>query len=425
MEFKTPPHDVKAEQALLGSILNDPTIISDLKVKSEDFYRNVHQAIFETMIELKDKTNIITVLERIESIEPGLVELEYLNDCTTTAFLSATHNHFEDIVIRKSVLRKQIHLAYQIADQAYNNIDSIDLFKQAEEIDCYDDDEMVFIRDIVGEELDNIDKYNKGLIQPGLMTKITGIDKLANGFKNGDLIYIGARPSMGKSALANQIALNLAEQGKKIGIFSLEMQNAKIVRRMLVNQAKVHLRLIQEKKIDSQEMRKLTNACSKLYNQNIAISDKAGQRVVDILRKAKRHKKKYGMDILVIDHFHLIKPTQGKGNYEQRSFDSQMLKEVAKELNIPVICLCQLNRGLEARKIDDRLPILSDLKETGSLEQDGDMILFIDRQDYWHKDEVDYENNHEATIHFAKNRDGETGVFKLKWYGGTQRFENI
>ena len=247
--------------------------------------------------------------------------------------------------------------------------------------------------------------------EPGMMTKLKEIDYYLNGMKNGDLIYIGARPSMGKSALAMQIMLNVAEQDKKVAMFSLEMQNKKLANRMLVNFAKVHLNLIKKRQVDNSQRRRLMDAAAKLFNQNIAISDNGIQSVSQILRKAKRHKKRFGLDLLVIDHFHLLSP-DGKFNglYERRSHDSQMLKAIAKELDVPVICLCQLNRTLEQRPVNKRLPVLSDLKETGSLEQDGDVIIFIDRQDYWFKDDPDYKNTNKATVFVASDRDWETFI---------------
>jgi len=231
---------------------------------------------------------------------------------------------------------------------------------------------------------------------------------------------------MGKSALATQMVLNIAANDKSVAFFSLEMQNKKIARRMLANQSRVHLNMVRDRKIDDEQRNKMLESASKLFNTKIAISDKGGQTVSQLIRKAKRHKQKYGLDVLFIDHFHLLK-ADGKfnGNYERRSHDSQALKEGAMELGIPVVVLCQLSRALEARPINDRMPILSDLKETGSLEQDGDVVAFVDRPDYWHKNEPDYKNDHRANISVAKNRDVETGIFEMIWHGGTQRFDNI
>jgi len=411
------PYNKRAEMALIGHAINDCTVLSDFRVNKEDFYLETNYRIFEALSKLGNKSNLITIQEATN------IDLVYINDCTTLAYSSADYKSFEEVVIQKSLLRKQILLAQEIMNNAYNGVDSTDLFKQSNDFNQYDDGELVMIKDIVIDEVDAIEKYNDGKIDPGLMTRMKGIDLYANGLKKGDLIYIGARPSMGKSALSNQIALNIAAQNKSVAIFSLEMQNAKIVRRMLVNQSRVHLKIIKDRRLDSDSIKRLTNASAKLFEQNIAISDKGSQKVGDILRKAKRHKKLHGLDVLIIDHFHLLKPTISGTTYEKRSYDSQLLKEMAKELNIPVICLCQLSRSLEHRPIGERMPIMSDLKETGSLEQDGDVILFLNRPDYWHKNERDYVNTHDADISVAKNRDGETGNFRMKWYGGTQRFE--
>lgn len=421
METNNQLYKNQAEMALIGSMINDYSIISDVKVNVDDFYVATNQELFEAVKTLGERVNIVTLQDVIGS----RYDMGYVNQCISLAYTTTNFKHFEDIIIKYSVLRKQVLLAQEIISNSMAGNDSSTLFKQSDTIDTYDDGELVMIGDIVGEELDAIERYQKGEMTQGLMTRVKGLDHLANGLVNGDLIYIGARPSMGKSAFANQLALNIAAQGKKVAIFSLEMQNAKIVKRMLVNQARVHLNIIKERKLEDSSLKKLTNASAKLYQQNIALSDKGSQRVGDILRKSKRHKKLNGLDVLIIDHFHLLKPTVQGSNYEKRSFDSQLLKEMAKELDIPVICLCQLSRGLEQRSISDRMPILSDLKETGSLEQDGDLIMFINREDYWHKNEPDYTNNHIAEISVAKNRDGEIGNFKMNWSGGTQRFDEL
>ena len=418
--MNNPPSSNKAEMALIGSIINDYTILTDLKVKTEDFYYLQNQELFDACIKLKERLNIIT----LQDVLGKSYDMTYANDCTNLAYTTQNYNHFEEIIISKSVLRKQIILAQQIISNSMSGNDSSDLFRQSQDFDNYFDDEMVMIKDLVGEALDNIEAYQQGKITQGIMTNIKGLDKLLNGLVDGDLIYIGARPSMGKTALAMQMGLNIAEQGKKVGIFSLEMQNAKLVKRMLVNQARVHLGMIQDRKLGEKEMKRLTDASAKLFRQNISISDKAGQSAMDILRKAKRHQKIHGLDILIIDHFHLLKPSITGTNYEKRSFDSQLIKEIAKELNIPVICLCQLSRALETRPIGDRMPILSDLKETGSLEQDGDVIIFLNRDDYWHKNNPDWVPTHDADISIAKQRDGETGKFRMQWHGATQRFDD-
>jgi len=424
-----PPNNAKAEMALIGSILYDNTIIDDLKLHADDFYRQSNQEIYTaiTIINKQSKKiDMVTLEHQLGDSYEIIGGFEYLNDCMTEGVISSSFKHWEHVVIQNSMLRQQIEIAKEIMDKAYAGENAQDIFRRSDNIDNYNDDELVFIKDFIHETLEDIDNYLDRKSYPGVMTKLTGLDHYMNGMKNGDLIYVGARPSMGKSALAMQIMLNVAEQDKKVAMFSLEMQNKKLANRMLVNYAKVHLNLIKNRSIEGPERKRLTDAAAKLFNQNIAISDNGTQTVSEILRKAKRHKKRFGLDVLIIDHFHLLS-ADGKFNgiYERRSHDSQVLKAIAKELDVPVICLCQLSRALEQRPIDKRLPMLSDLKETGSLEQDGDVIIFLDRQDYWFKDDKDHKNNHKATIFVAKNRDGETGIFELDWSGGYQRFDNI
>jgi len=429
MQMMAPPHNMKAEQALIGSIINDNSIIDDLKVKHTDFYRNANQLVFECILELnteKKKIDVITLQDKLGNAFEEVGGNMYLHNCTSEGIIVGNFKHWETIVIEKSMLRQQITIAQEIIDLAYAGEDASSIFKRIDDVDNYFDDELVMIKDFIHETMEDMEKYQNREIDPGIMTKIKGLDHLANGLVDGDLIYVGARPSMGKSALAMQMMLNIAEQGKAVAFFSLEMQNKKLAKRMLVNQANVHLNIIKDRKVGTSEQKRLTDAASKLFNQNIAISDNGSQTVSAILRKAKRHKKRHGLDVLIIDHFHLLK-ADGKFNsiYERRSHDSQVLKEMAKDLDVPVICLCQLSRSLESRPISDRLPILSDLKETGSLEQDGDLILFINREDYWHKNDPDYTQDRKATVSVAKNRDGEIGIFEMNWHNGTQRFDNI
>jgi len=426
---RVPPQNIKAEKALIGSILYDNCIADDLKVKPTDFYKQSHAEIYQAMVDTNKKgkkIDVITLEHELSDMYEVIGGFEYLSDCMTEGVICTNYKHWENVIIENSMLRQQINIASEIIDKAFAGEDAQSIFKLSDEIDNYNDDELVFVKDFIHETVQDIEDYLDRKSNPGLMTKLVGLDHYLNGMKDGDLIYIGARPSMGKSALAMQIMLNVAESNKKVAMFSLEMQNKKLANRMLVNLAKVHLNIIKTRKVGAEERQRLTKAAAELFNKNIAISDNGIQNVSQILRKAKRHKKKHGLDMLVIDHFHLLS-SDGKFNgiYERRSHDSQMLKSIAKELGVPVVCLCQLNRTLEQRPIDKRLPTLSDLKETGSLEQDGDVILFIDRQDYWHKDEQDYKNDNKATVFVAKNRDGETGVFELNWNGGYQRFENI
>lgn len=424
----SPPHNLKAEMALLGSLMYDNILIDELKVKETDFYRTRNQVLYECMVNLYKqniKIDAITIQESMKDDFDNIGSYEYMNDCMTEGIITSNFKHWENIIIEKSILRKQIIIAQEILDTAYSGTDASNLFKKIDDLDDYDDGDIIMIKDFIHETMDDMEKYQNREMNEGIMTKIKGLDYYVNGLMDGDLIYLGARPSMGKSALAMQIMLNIAESGKHVVFFSLEMQNKKLAKRMLVNQSKVHLKRIKDRQLDENENKRLLNAAAKLHNQNIAMSDKGNQSVSEIIRKAKRHKKKFGLDILIIDHFHLLK-SDGKFNslYERRSHDSQALKDGAKELGCPIICLCQLNRALEARPISDRLPLLSDLKETGSLEQDGDVIIFLNREDYWHKNESDYILNNEATVSVAKNRDGEIGIFNTNWHAGTQRFED-
>ena len=417
------PINENAERALLGALINEPILIDETNVTKEDFYYEQNQEIFECIVDMKRKgvhVDIVTISEA----QGSKFDIAYINNITTLGIITSSFKHWEKIVIEKSVCRKQIDIAHKIIEKATVSEDASSLFMQ--DFNSYVDGELESFSDILVDTVQHIEDYLDRKIDDGIPSNIRALDYFISGFRPGDIYYLGARPSIGKTAFALQIIKKLAEHDNKIAFFSLEMGKKELAKRMIVNQSNIHLNLIKERKIESDGRARINNAASQMFKHNISISDKGGQTVESILTKARRHKKKHGLDILFIDHFHILETqTRGLSANEKATHNSRMLKYMAKELEIPVVCLVQLNRKLEERPKNNRMPILSDIRDSGSLEQDADVIIFINREDYWYKDDRDYNPTNIADIKIAKNRNGETGKFGMLFHGGTQRFDNI
>ena len=417
------PISKSAEDAFIGAMINDPVLLDDIVITENDFYYQQNKDMFKCLMELKHNNHSIDLVGICEYFNNN-IDYHVIDSLTNAGMISTNFKHWERIIINKSLCRRQIERAQQIIEQATQSEDASELFRI--DFDSYHDGELVGMEEIMIDTMQHINDYVDGKIEDGIKSGIKPLDHFIGGFKGGNIYYLGARPSIGKTALGLQIVKNIAGNGKKIAFFSLEMGKRELGKRLLVNESRVHLNLIKTRKVESDEMQRMNKAASNLIKQNVVISDKGGQTVESILTKARRHKKKYGLDILFIDHFHILETAErGASANEKASYNSRMLKYISKELDIPVVCLVQLNRKLEERPIDKRMPIMSDIRDSGSLEQDADVIMFLNRQDYWHKDEPDYKPDNIADIKIAKNRDGETGQFRQMFYGGTQRFENI
>lgn len=419
--LRTPPHNVQAEQSLIGAVILDNQLIDELTLKPSDFYRNVHESIFETILSLyKEKGSFdeISVMECNEHAEDV-----YLHECTALGMAHANYKHWEEIIKEKSILRQQINLASEIIDTAYNGENAIESLKLLDEIGQEDED-FYSIKDVATETVEQMEEYQQGVGFEGLMTGIKWLDFTLNGLRKTDMILCAGRPGCGKTAFALQIGKDAAMNGKKVAIFNLEMSRHQLVKRMIVNESRVHLNLLKTRKAETDEWQRIHKASGKLYRQNIFISDNAMQTVDDIYRKCKRIKKKYGLDLVIIDYIQLMKEVRRfNSSNEKVGYDSRMLKVIAKQLDVPVFCLSQLNRAVDQRQ--NKRPIMSDLRDSGSLEQDADSIIFLYREDYYRQDEEGYEPTNRAEVHIAKNRHGETKTFEMDWQGGIQRFSNL
>ncbi len=434
---KIPPHDVDAEQAILGSMLTDQDAVIDAMevLKPEDFYREDNKYIYQSIINLYNRgepIDIITVKAELTSMQKfeAVGGIEYLATLPDKVPLVANADKYIKIVEEKSILRQLIKAANEIQSLGY---------AQNEEIDNIVDqsEKMIFnimqgknqkgytqIKDVLVETFAELEKlYNQKETITGVPTGFADLDYKTAGLHNSDLILIAARPAMGKSAFVLNIATYAAINTKKpVVIFNLEMSKEQLVNRMLCSEAMVDSNKIRTGKIDEEDWIKLATALGPLSEAPIYIDDTPGISVAEIRAKCRKLKLEKNIGLVVIDYLQLIQGS-GKRNASREqeiSEISRSLKILAKELDVPVIALSQLSRAAEARQ--DHRPMLSDLRESGAIEQDADIVMFLYRDDYYNPDS---EKKNIAEIILAKHRAGSTGTVELLWMGNYTKFANL
>ena len=430
------PHNLEAEKCVLGAVLinNDKFNYAAELIDADDFFRQAHQRIFDKMVNLSERGQVIDLV----TLKEELGRTGDLDDVGGPAYIAAlvdgvpgsTHvEHYARIVKEKSTLRSLIKSANSILSTAYSaETDAEVQLDQAEKaiFEIADDqvrDGFVSLRDLVPGSMETVEKLqsHQGLLT-GMPSGFTDLDKLTSGFQPSDLVIIAARPSMGKTSLALNIAQHIGVKTEKsVGVFSLEMSKEQLFLRMLTAEARIdaqHFRGGQ--KLGEPEYRKISQALNTLGEARVFIDDSAGVGVLEMRAKARRLKQEHGLDMLIVDYIQLM---QGRGGYENRTLElasiSRELKGLAKELQIPILVLSQLSRAPEARK--DHRPQLSDLRESGALEQDADVVIFIYRDDQYNPSP---ENDNTAELLISKQRNAPTGVVKLAVLKEMTRFEN-
>jgi replicative DNA helicase len=438
------PASVHTEVAILGAMLLDSVAISDAteKLKAEDFSLDSHQRIFRTIVDLMAKgqgIDYLTVQEELarrrelDSIG-GPAYLAYLTEGIPRNF---NIESYVQIVKDKSLLRQLMGIFHdggiRAADQSEDAITVLgDVEAQLADVaDSAIQRGLAGIGEIVAGSFVSIDKlYEQGREVTGLATRYTEFDKMTSGLQDSELIIIAARPSMGKTAWAINIAQNAAVQDNKVvAVFSLEMSKESLLRRMLASEALVGSRKLQTGSMLREDRGKLMKALERLMDAKLFIDDTPGITLPEMRAKARRLKQQQGqLDLIVIDYLQLmtgINPT-GKRGFENRTQEvssiSRGLKALAKEMRVPVLALSQLSRGSEQRA-GDKKPLLSDLRESGSIEQDADVVAFIHREEYYDRDNEDVKG--QAEIIVAKQRNGPTGSIKLAFRSDYTRFENL
>lgn len=436
-EDRIPPHNIEAEQAVLGAIFLEPEAFATAAeiLVPEDFYRSGHQRIFEVMTKLSDQgepIDLVTVTTELSNRK--LLEetggVSYLTDLAGSVPTAANIAYYSKIVAEKALLRRLIRTATDIVTTSYQKEEDVEeVLNEAErrilEVSSHQHSgQFHSIKDVLIDVYDNIERLHlsKGDVT-GIPTGYRDLDRITSGFQKNDLIIIAARPSVGKTAFALNIAQNVAvKAGETVAIFSLEMGADQLVSRMLCAEGNIDSQRLRTGKLEPDDWGKLTMAMGSLSNANIFIDDSPGIRVSEIRSKCRRLKQEHGLGMIIIDYLQLI---QGSGRMNENrqqevSEISRSLKGLARELNVPVIALSQLSRGVEQRQ--DKRPMMSDLRESGSIEQDADIVGFLYRDDYYNPDS---DRGNIIEIIIAKQRNGPTGTVELAFVKEYNKFVDL
>ena len=435
---KIPPHDLDAEQAILGSMLTDrDAVISSVEVlKEEDFYREDNRAIYAAILNLYNRAepiDIITVKSELESM--GKFEqvggLEYLAELPEKVPTTANATKYIKIVEEKSTLRRLIKTANEIIELGYDQSEEVEDIMEGAEKKIFnimqEKNQKGYspIKDVLVESFTKLEElYNRKQHITGVPSGFTDLDYRTAGFHGSELILIAARPAMGKTAFALNIATNAAVKSKvPVAVFSLEMSKEQLVNRILCSESMVDSNKVRTGKLEEDDWTKLAGSIGPLSEANIYIDDTPGISITEIRAKCRKLKLEKDIGLVVIDYLQLIQGSNNKrnGSREQEISEiSRSLKILAKELDVPVIALSQLSRAAEQRP--DHRPMLSDLRESGAIEQDADIVMFLYRDDYYNQDS---EKKDIAEVIIAKHRGGSTGTVELLWLGSYTKFVNL
>lgn len=432
---RIPPHSVESEQSILGSILLDKEAIITVTetIKSEDFYKEAHKIIYECMMKLNNKSEPIDLITLTEELKKqGHLEdiggISYITSLSTIVPTTSNVKYYADIVKEKSVLRKLIKVSNDILNLGYDSSIKVEDILEKAEKRIFDisqeksSEDFQTINSVLMDTYDMIEKlYTNKEDITGITTGFEDLNKKTNGLQRTDLILVAARPAMGKTAFSLNLVQNAALKGNaSVAVFSLEMSKEQLVQRMLSAQSHVELKKIKTGNLDENDWPRIIDAMSVLSNASIYIDDTPGIRIGELRSKCRKLKIEKGLDLILIDYLQLM---EGDGGNESRQQEiskiSRSLKIIAKELNCPVVALSQLSRAPEQRS--DHRPMLADLRESGAIEQDADIVMFLYRDEYYHPDS---ERKNIGEIIIAKNRHGETGSVELVWLGEIQKFAN-
>lgn len=434
---RVPPHSTEAEQSVLGSLLVDSEILPDIamKLKSEDFYMEQHREIYEAILNLFDDNkpvDLVTVSEQLSKrgTLQKVGDFEYLSNLATSVPTTANAPHYARIIEDKSLLRKLIQAAVQIQKKSYEaSDDALNVLNDAEKY-IYDIVQnrnqvgLVSISDVLETTFTRLEElYNRASELTGVPSGFVDLDRKTSGFQKSDLILVAARPAMGKTSFALNIAAYAAIHKQiPVAIFSLEMSKEQLVTRIISSEALVELEKMRSGNLEDEDWKRMAHALGPLSRAPIYIDDNAAISVMEILSKCRRLKMRRGLGLIVIDYLQLM---QGRRRVENRQQEiseiSRSLKIMAKELEVPVIALSQLSRAPELRTSNHR-PILSDLRESGAMEQDADLVMFLYRDDYYIEDS---EKKNISEVIIAKHRNGSIGTVDLAWIPQYTKFGNL
>ena len=435
---KVPPHDIEAEQAVIGSMLTDmEAVTSSIEtLKPEDFYREDNKLIYSAMLNLYNRAepiDLITVKAELESM--GKFEqvggIEYLAELPEKVPTTANANKYIKILEDKATLRKLIKTANEIIELGYDPTEEVEDIMEGAEKKIFnlmqDKNQKGYtpIKDILVESFNNLEElYNRKQHITGVPTGFIDLDYRTAGLHGSEFILIAARPAMGKSAFVLNIAANAALKADvPVVIFSLEMSKDQMVNRILCSEAMVDSNKVRTGKLEEEDWAKLAEKIGPLSEANIYIDDTPGISIMEIRARCRKLKMEKNIGLVIIDYLQLVQASSQKrgGSREQEISEiSRSLKILAKEINVPVIALSQLSRAPEQRP--DHRPMLSDLRESGAIEQDADIVMFLYRDDYYNEES---EKKNIAEVIIAKHRSGSTGTVELLWLGNYTKFANI
>ena len=430
---RIPPHSVESEQSILGSIILDKEAIITVAetIQPMDFYKEAHKIIYESMLKLNSNNEPIDLITLIEELRKeghldSIGGISYLTSLSTIVPTTSNVKYYANIVKEKSVMRQLIKASNEIINLGYDASTDVQEILDKAEKNIFDisqeksGDDIQPINVVLQDTFEMIEKLctDKSEVT-GITTGFADLNKKINGLQRTDLILLAARPAMGKTAFSLNLVQNAALKGDaSVAVFSLEMSKEQLVQRMLSAQSNVELSKIKTGNLGESDWPRIIDGMAVLSEANIFIDDTPGIKISEIRSKCRRLKIEKGLDLILIDYLQLM---EGEGKNENRQQEiakiSRSLKILAKELDCPVVALSQLSRSPELRK--DHRPILSDLRESGSIEQEADIVMFLYRDEYYHDDS---EKKNIGEVIIAKNRHGETGNVELVWFGQVQKF---
>lgn len=435
---RVPPHSIEAEQSVVGAMLMDRDAITTASeiICGDDFYQTAYGVIFDSVVELFNEgkpVDLITLQNRLKEkdVPEEISSLEFVRDLLAAVPTSANVKYYAEIVAEKSTLRKMIKMNEEIANACYLAKEPVEAIMERTEKKVFElvqnrnNGDFVPIKQVVLNALEKIEKSSKskGTVT-GIPTGFIDLDYKTSGLQPSDLILVAARPSMGKTAFVLNIAQHVAfRQNKTVAIFSLEMSKEQLVNRLFSLESYVDAQLLRTGNLKDSDWEKLIEGAGIIGRSNLIIDDTPGISISEMRSKCRKYKLEHNLELIIIDYLQLMSGSVG-GRSESRQQEisdiSRSLKALARELHVPVISLSQLSRAVEQRP--DHRPMLSDLRESGAIEQDADVVMFIYRDDYYHKDT---EKKDIAEIIIAKQRNGPIGTVELVWLPRYTQFVNM
>lgn len=439
---KVPPHSLEAERSFLGGLLIDNQALNrllDVIIDPEDFYREGHQRIFRVITELLAKgepADLVTVTNSLQS--QGVLEKiggsKYLSVLVEEEFSAANVPHYAKIIKEKAILRRLVHACNEVSSEALSSVEDQAEFLDGVEKKIFSITEMKHsnsfeaLKDVLLKNFQEIeDLANQKGGMAGVPSGFKDLDAHTSGWRPGQLIIVAARPGMGKTSFMLNLAKHAALEVKKpVAIFSMEMTRLELGMRLLATDARVDSERLKTGRLQEQDWRNITRSAARLSSAPVFLDETGGLNLLELKARCRRLQSvQQGLGLVIVDYLQLMSGLSKKGmssNREQEIAEiSRGLKALAKELSVPVIAASQLNRGVESRQ--DKRPMLSDLRESGAIEQDADMVIFIHRESHYNKEQV--EDKSVAEIIIGKHRSGQTGIVKLSWLGQYTSFEDL